>query len=323
MMKRTTQIVATAGALFLATAVSAANPLIDGEWISRATGEDIINAVDKGHDPRQPDRYGALPIHLAAWTGNTEAIRTLVKKVHIDPNILDEAYSVPPIFDARDAETVALLVDLGASLALRSKGGGTPLDWAAEGDRASAVRELLYLGMQVNLQSTKYKRTSVYRAAWAAEGTETVKALLAHGADVKLATTQGMTPLLIAAKHNSPEMVELLLDAGSDPTARSDIGYTAYDYGRNNRKLRGTPALAHLKVAAEQQANHSTSHTITASTAVSGRCDRYLVQPAQTRLGDVAPTALGDRSRQPGVAALNGLNSDNPHRAGQCLKLQE
>ena len=37
--------------------------------------------------------------------------------------------------------------------------------------------------------------------------------------------------------------------------------------------------------------------------------------------GDVAERALGDRSRWPEIARLNGLTAERPHRLGQCLEL--
>ena len=50
-------------------------------------------------------------------------------------------------------------------------------------------------------------------------------------------------------------------------------------------------------------------------------CTGYVVKGSDRKLGDVAEAALGDRSRWPEIARLNGITAENPHRVGQCLKL--
>ena len=55
--------------------------------------------------------------------------------------------------------------------------------------------------------------------------------------------------------------------------------------------------------------------------AETGGCDGHVVKPSEHRLGDVALAALGDRSRWPEIARLNGITAGSPHRAGQCLRL--
>ena len=58
----------------------------------------------------------------------------------------------------------------------------------------------------------------------------------------------------------------------------------------------------------------------TGNTSRSG-CAGWQVGHGDRRLGDVAENALGDRSRWPEIAELNGITAENPHRLGQCLKL--
>jgi ankyrin repeat protein len=50
--------------------------------------------------------------------------------------------------------------------------------------------------------------------------------LLAAGAAVDARQAGGFTPLHGAAEHGDPEMVELFLSAGADPTATTDDGKT-------------------------------------------------------------------------------------------------
>lgn len=54
-----------------------------------------------------------------------------------------------------------------------------------------------------------------------------IRALLDDGADLECVDLEGKTPLMIAAKFQAPEIVELLLKAGADPKPKDKLGYTA------------------------------------------------------------------------------------------------
>jgi uncharacterized protein len=58
---------------------------------------------------------------------------------------------------------------------------------------------------------------------------ETVKKLLARGEDVNQ-KSDGMTPVMYAAKYNRTEILELLIAKGADLKAKSNKGYTAIKY---------------------------------------------------------------------------------------------
>ncbi|HSN86416.1 MAG TPA: ankyrin repeat domain-containing protein [Thermoanaerobaculia bacterium] len=55
---------------------------------------------------------------------------------------------------------------------------------------------------------------------------ESVRALLAAGADVNKPAPNGLTPLAMAANQGEAEIVDELLAAGADPGARSSHGWT-------------------------------------------------------------------------------------------------
>lgn len=60
---------------------------------------------------------------------------------------------------------------------------------------------------------------------------ETVKKLLALGEDVNQ-KSNGMTPVMYAAKYNRTEILELLIARGGDLKAKSDKKMTAADYAK-------------------------------------------------------------------------------------------
>ena len=70
--------------------------------------------------------------------------------------------------------------------------------------------------------------------------TDGVRALLAGGANVKVADADGVTLVMRAAAAGQAETVRLLLAAGADPTARDRHGRNAADRARDGLEA-GTP----------------------------------------------------------------------------------
>ncbi len=51
----------------------------------------------------------------------------------------------------------------------------------------------------------------------------------------------GVTPLMWAALLNqNPEITKILLDAGADGKAKSNVGKTAFDYAEGNEHIKDT-----------------------------------------------------------------------------------
>jgi ankyrin repeat protein len=61
---------------------------------------------------------------------------------------------------------------------------------------------------------------------------ETVRILIAQGADVNMAQAGGYTPLHQAAAAGLVELTKSLLEAGAHPDVRCDQGKTPADYAR-------------------------------------------------------------------------------------------
>jgi len=77
-----------------------------------------------------------------------------------------------------------------------------------------------------------------------------ISALAKAGAKVNTRGPQGWTALIMAAYSNpNPQVVLALLAAGADPRLRSAGGRTAFDYGQDNDKLKGTDVLRKLKTS--------------------------------------------------------------------------
>jgi len=75
-----------------------------------------------------------------------------------------------------------------------------------------------------------------------------IKTLLNAGADIKARTINGSTPLIsAAAKNSNPEVITTLLKAGAVAEDKDNAGKTAFDYIKDNEKLKGTIAYRRLK----------------------------------------------------------------------------
>lgn len=83
--------------------------------------------------------------------------------------------------------------------------------------------------------SARVQADVVLRDAIGRQDMAAIQALLVDGVDITTVDDEGMTPLMLAAKIGSPEMVEILLKAGADFTLKDKLGYTAemiaYWYG--------------------------------------------------------------------------------------------
>ena len=73
--------------------------------------------------------------------------------------------------------------------------------------------------------------------------------LIERKADVNAKSTTGMTALMIAAAHNNPPMIGLLIESGADPHAKNNQDQTASDVAQLNGNLEAAQAIKVLATA--------------------------------------------------------------------------
>lgn len=161
------------------------------------------------------DAYGRTPLHVATFARKREAIRALAQAgadLHRLENDRYDCVTIAAVAD--DEETLRLLLSLGASAKLvTSRYDGTALIAAAHLGHDGVVRQLIAAGAPLDHVNNLHW-TAVIEAIVLGDGgkrhQETLRALIAAGADLQLADRQGRTPLALARGRGYAEMVRML-----------------------------------------------------------------------------------------------------------------
>jgi ankyrin repeat protein len=76
---------------------------------------------------------------------------------------------------------------------------------------------------------------------------DSLKMLIAAGADVNVVNKQGLTPLLVAAQSGTPEKVRMLLDAKANRDAKGPLGKNALEIAKARSDDNGKAIAAMLE----------------------------------------------------------------------------
>jgi ankyrin repeat protein len=231
---------------------------------------------------------GALtPLVYAVRSNDIDSVKALLA-AGADVNQVT-GYGWSPLLVAtqnRYYRLAAYLLNHGADVNLPNKGGWTPLYLAtdnrniesgdypvrkADMDHLDFIKLLLDKGANVNARIKDSTETrTVFTDQWLDENGATaflrasqsgdialMKLLLAHGADPKIDTVWGVTPLQVAAgigwvegityewsEDATLEAVKMLLDLGLDVNAQADTGRTAL----HGAAHKGRPAVVQVLV---------------------------------------------------------------------------
>ena len=242
----------------------------DGNPVLDASGEPVVAVRGRRAPPREPDGGSLTALVYAARTGSIDAARVLLEGgADVNQTTL---YGWSPLLAAtqnQNYQMAKFLIEHGANVNLANKGGWTPLYLATDnrniegGDyptRTADMDSLVYItylldkGANVNARVTESTETrTVFTNQWLNEegataflraaqsgDLELLKLLKARGADPKINTTLGVTPLAVAAgigwvegvtrEHSTAETVEAvkyLLSLGIDPNFQADTGRVA------------------------------------------------------------------------------------------------
>lgn len=197
--------------------------------------------LDRGADVNARSATGLTPLMIASrYRGNAEVVRLLLKK-GARPNadkgveVRNEASALFFAVMAGDVEIAGALVDAGAKpqrMNILGNFKSSPLNYSTTLDNPAMLEFLMRKGGDPN----EVDDDKISNLAWAAIANRVsiVQSLLAHGAQPNTVDRFGMTPLLYAASinHGDTTVMEKLLAAGADTTAKNKEGLTAFDLAK-------------------------------------------------------------------------------------------
>jgi ankyrin repeat protein len=175
--------------------------------------------VKMGAPANGRDAYERTPLHVATYFRRHDVIAVLAKAgADLGAKERDQYDAVTIAAVADDVATLRVLLDLGASAKLvTSRHNGTALIAAAHLGHDEVVKLLIKAGAPLN-HVNNLGWTALIESIVLGKGgprhTETLRALVAAGANVNLPDRDGTTPRALAWVRGYWEMVRILENAG-------------------------------------------------------------------------------------------------------------
>ncbi|RDW72345.1 ankyrin repeat domain-containing protein [Aspergillus mulundensis] len=202
--------------------------------------------VSTGFDPSAQDSNGWTPFHYACKCYSIENMKYLLDlNPHAVNQTTTDGWTALTIGYKEDAAPIeysdgaAFLIESGAKVNVTTPDAPkyTPLHIAAMWTLWDTMDLLLQNGAQI-IKAEGSGETPLHCLSceeWDADDQRGVKALIEYGADVNAQDDEGFTLLhRLLRRHDPPgnlgEFVDVLLEAGADPSIRDKEGKTAKDW---------------------------------------------------------------------------------------------
>ena len=187
--------------------------------------------LDAGADANAPDPAGETPLMLAARVGKLDAVRVLLEGgATLDAK--DAQFEQTPLMVAvreNHPQVVKLLVELGANVNARTRLGITPPFILPNSVPGFGHGVGIVRGGSPDRGRRAPTPGSMSPLQYAARDgrLETVKILLAAGADINQVEANDITPLITAITNNHPDVATYLIEQGADIKKVDWYGRTA------------------------------------------------------------------------------------------------
>jgi ankyrin repeat protein len=215
----------------------------------------VAELIKAGSDVDVVDKEGRTELHYAAQNGYEAIVAQLIPKVD-DINVKDNegitALMAVASCKKRSLLNTEKLITAGADVNIRGKKGETALILACQRGHEDIVMKLLEnQSIDINA-TTSGGDTALIGACEKGDFlySRITVTLLNRGADVNLANNEGVTPLMMASKHdrdvsliNEDYTIENLIAAGADVNHQSTSGQTALMVACEGRLLSITEIL--------------------------------------------------------------------------------
>ncbi len=207
----------------------------------------VENFLALGTDPNQPEDDGTTPL-MRAVHGQVPEIEEILIAASADV-AAKNTYGVTALYIAAragDAAATRRLLAAGADANTALPSGETVLMTAAKSGDADVVRALLTAGDDtISLLEIGEQRAVTHAAESAGYAVPTNPTIATNYADVYARERlYGRTALMIAAAEGHAEVVQLLIEAGSDVNALDEEGSSSLSLARSYGYLDVAAAIA-------------------------------------------------------------------------------
>lgn len=180
------------------------------------------------------NKEGWIPLHYAAFCGETECLKTLLK-VHsdsVDKRTLQEQTALLLAVSCEHLSCARCLLEAGADPDISNKYKETPLFKACELENVDMVSLILSYGATVN-QRCGQAWTALLEAV-SRNNIEICEMLLNAGAFINPPNTYSITPLIVAAQQGHLRALGYLIKKGADVNMQTCDGLTALHEASKN-----------------------------------------------------------------------------------------
>jgi ankyrin repeat protein len=200
--------------------------------------QQLFDAIKAGKVDEIRQLVGGNPA-LASSRDASGASAILVAAYNMKPDVVNallELGAPVDIFEASVLGKVDRIQEILKSNPTRvsehAPDGFTPVALAAFFGQPAAVTALIAAGADVNAAAKNALKVQALHAAVAGRNLDTVKAVLAAGADPNAQQQAGFRPIHEAGANAKRALAELLIAHGADPALPNDAGATAIDLAR-------------------------------------------------------------------------------------------
>lgn len=172
--------------------------------------------------------YDEASFHVAVKRKDVAAVNAFLA-ARMNPNVKEPVSQAAPLIasSARgDIEIVRTLLNAGADVNARDRGGYTPVLRALEKSNLE-IADLLLARPEVELNAQGASGVTVLMQYVGLNNEDMVRKVLDRGATVELQDSDGDTALHRAAQSGNVEILELLLAKGAKPDVQNKVGGTA------------------------------------------------------------------------------------------------